>query len=300
MDVLTGARPEPPRLVVLGSINQDVTVRTSHLPDPGQTVMGIALRRSLGGKGANQAVAAAKAGAQVAMIGCVGSDAEATTLVRELASQGVDIARVRRAPEPTGTAVITVEASAENTIVVVPGANGMLLSLGDDDLDEIANADLLLLQLELPIAVVLAGASAAARAGVPVLLNPSPAQALPAQLLADLSILVLNEGEAAALGPAALASAKHLVTTLGARGATYAGPEESFSVPAPMVTAVDTTGAGDAFVGAFAAAWASGASPLSAVRRGCAGGALAATQPGASTAAPTSAAISELAARTYG
>lgn len=288
-----------PRILVLGSINQDVTVRTSHLPDPGQTVMGIALRRSLGGKGANQAVAAAKAGAQVAMIGCVGSDAEATTLVRELASQGVDIARVRRAPEPTGTAVITVEASAENTIVVVPGANGMLLSLGDDDLDEIANADLLL-QLELPIAVVLAGASAAARAGVPVLLNPSPARALPAHLLADLSILVLNEGEAATLGPAALASAKHLVTTLGARGATYAGPEESFSVPAPVVTAVDTTGAGDAFVGAFATAWASGASPLSAVRRGCAAGALAATQPGASTAAPTSAAISELAARTYG
>jgi ribokinase len=300
MVVITGDGPAPPRLVVLGSINQDITVITAHLPDPGQTVMGTALRRTLGGKGANQAVSAAKAGAQVAMIGCVGADAEATMLVAELASHGVDIARVRRVQEPTGTAVITVEASAENTIVVVPGANGALLVLGDDDLDEIAGADLLLLQLELPIAVVLAGAGAAARAGVPVLLNPSPAQTLPPQLLAGLTILVLNEGEAAALGPAALASARHLVTTLGARGATYAGPEESFSVPAPVVAALDTTGAGDAFVGAFAAAWARGDSPLSAVRRGCTAGALAATQPGAGTAAPTSAAIDELAASTYG
>lgn len=296
---MTGDGKRPPRIVVLGSINQDVTVVTARLPDPGQTVMGTALRHTLGGKGANQAVAAAKAGAHVSMIGRVGSDDAATALLIDLAAHGVDIGRVRRLEEPTGTAVITVDVSAENTIVVVPGANGALRLLGDDDLAEIAGADLLLLQLELPIAVVVAGAVAAAGAGVPVLLNPSPVQLLPPQLLASLAILVVNEGEASALGPDALGAAHHVVTTLGANGAIYTGPGASFRVLAPVVTAVDTTGAGDAFIGAFATAWANGDSPLSSVRRGCAAGALAATRSGASTAAPTRAAIDELTARTY-
>lgn len=287
------------RIVVLGSINEDVTVMTPRLPAPGETLMGTALGRSLGGKGANQAVAAARAGAQVAMIGSVGCDAAATALLGDLAAHGVEISRVRRVEEPTGTALITVDGRAENTIVVVPGANGTLQTLDDADLAAIAGADLLLVQLEVPLAIVRAGIAHAAAAGVPVLLNPSPAQPLPTELLAGVAILVANEGEAAEIGPEALAAIPHVITTLGARGATYVGAAASFAVPAPVVYAIDTTGAGDSFTGAFAAAWARGDSPLSAVRQGCASGALAATRPGASGSAPSRSEIEALAAQTY-
>jgi ribokinase len=277
------------RLVVLGSVNMDLIVRTGHLPEPGETVQGRDFVTLPGGKGANQARAAARAGGRVSFVGAVGTDEFGPMLAATLATQGVSIDRLCRVPGPSGIAVITVDDNAENSIVVVPGANGQV-RLAEADAALIREAAMLLLQLEIPLPTVLAGATAAAAAGVPVLLNPSPAYPLPPELLGRVTILVLNQGEAALLGEAALEKIPHVITTLGASGVRYRGPDGSTSdVPAPPVVAVDTTGAGDAFTGALAVAWVQGLDPLRAARRACSAGALATTYPGAS-APPDSAA----------
>ena len=193
--------------------------------------------------------------------------------------------RLGAVPGSSGIALITVDDAAENTIVVVPGANARV-RVTAPDAELIAGADMLLIQLELPMPTVLAGARAAAAAGVPVLLNPSPVAPLTAELLELITVLVLNEGEADALGPAALAGVPHVVTTLGASGARYAGPDGArCEIPAPPVVAVDTTGAGDAFTGTLAVAWARGLAPAEAVRLACIAGSLATTYRGA-TAPP--------------
>ncbi|MET0966291.1 MAG: ribokinase [Nakamurella sp.] len=282
-----------PRLAVLGSINMDLRVRAPRLPVAGETILGSAFATGQGGKGANQAIAAARAGAEVTMIGATGDDAFGVELVEALTAVGVDCAGVRRLAGPSGIAVITVDDNGENTIVVAPGAKGRLTELSAADIATIQDAELLVLQLEVPLDTVTAAAEIAAAAGVAVLLNPSPAIALPPTLLASVTLLVLNEGEAQTLGKNNLASVPHLITTLGSAGARYRGPagNEIVATP-PVVDSIDSTGAGDAFTGAFAVAWLTGHDPSSALGWACAAGALATTKPGAS--APNRADIEQI------
>ncbi len=288
------------RVAVLGSINMDLVAGTERLPAPGETVLGTSFSTVPGGKGSNQAIAAARAGGAVTFIGAVGSDTFADPLASTLSDAGVSTDRLRRVDGPSGIAVISVDSSAENSIIVVLGANGTVASIGDEDRSAIAGSAILVMQLEIPFDTVIAGARLAAEAGVAVMLNPSPARPLPPELLEAVTLLVVNEGEAAVLGDKAVAGVPHVVTTLGAEGARYRGPSGAVvEVPAPRVHAVDTTGAGDAFAGALAVAWAEGAVPELALRRACAAGALATTVAGASSSSPTREAIDELVASTY-
>lgn len=284
-----------PRLAVLGSINMDLRVRSPHLPAAGETILGSGFATGQGGKGANQAIAAARAGGRVAMIGAVGDDGFGTALLSALGAAGVDATGVRRLDGPSGIAVITVDDAAENTIVVAPGANSRLTGLTPEDVATIRSSQMLLLQLEVPLDTVTAAARIAAAARVPVLLNPSPAAPLPTSLLAALTVLILNEGEARTLGADNLAAVPHVVTTLGPAGARYRGPAgEQVAGTPPAVASIDTTGAGDAFTGAFAVAWLAGRDPAAALEWACAAGALATTRLGAS--APSRAEIDELVA----
>ncbi|OBK18647.1 ribokinase [Mycobacterium asiaticum] len=278
------------RVVVVGSVNLDVTLDVAKLPRPGETVLASSLTHAPGGKGANQAVAAARAGARVQFVGAVGEDAAADQLLAHLLSAGVGLDGVVRQPGPSGTAVIVVDAGAENTIVVAPGANRHL-TLTPDVFDD---CDVLLTQLEIPVTTALAAARQAKRAGAVVMLNASPAGS-DADALAELAgvtdVVVANEHEVTEWRW----QAPHLVVTLGASGARYVGVDGEFEVPAPGVAAVDTTGAGDVFAGALAASWpADPGSPeqrLLALRRACAAGALATLVRGAGDCAPDAAAI---------
>jgi ribokinase len=285
-----------PRIVVVGSVNRDIVVTTPRLPAPGETVTGSSLSQALGGKGANQAIAAARAGADVAFVGAVGDDEAGPALRDELTTAGLDLGRLRTVPGPSGTAVIYVDAAGENCIVVVPGANHAWPAPLEPDLDLIHSADLLLLQLEIPIEVAIRVAALAADRGVPVMLNPSPVQPLPAALLRSVSILVMNEVEAEVVGETAVPT---VIVTRGARGAAFRVDDRIGSVPAPRVTAIDTTGAGDTFAGALAVAWAEGQEVTPALRFACAAGALSASAAGTSTSSPARAAIEELVATTY-
>ncbi|MFB7516094.1 ribokinase [Streptomyces sp. NPDC056144] len=277
-------------IVVLGSTNMDLVAYVPRAPARGETVTGRAFRTIPGGKGANQAVAAARAGAEVAIIGAVGADDFGARLRANLEHCAVDTDLLRTAEGPSGTAHIVVDDEGGNAIVVVPGANATVTSLSHGDEALIGTADSLLLQLELPLSVVVEGAATARRLGVRTVLTPAPAQRLPAELLAATDLLVPNEHEAAALtgltDPRAAALAllrdvPEVVVTLGAAGSLYAARgTEPFTVPAPRVTAVDTTAAGDTFVGALAVAlgerrpvpealaWAQAAAALSVQREG--------------------------------
>ena len=287
---------QAPRIVVLGSINMDLVTTTDHLPAPGETLLGSSFLTLPGGKGANQAIAAARAGGTVAFVGAVGDDPFADRLRQGLTTAGVSTEHLRTVEGSSGIAAITVDAAAENSIVVVPGANDTVVGLTDADRDAIATAAMLVCQLEIPLAAVVTAVGIAGAAGVPVLLNPSPVQRLPSGLLDAVTLLVVNEGEASALGTEAMSGVPHVVTTLGSRGARYRG-EDEFDVAAPRVQPVDTTGAGDAFTGALAVAWAAGATPVQAIRRACAAGALATLHHGA--VAPTADEIDELVAASY-
>lgn len=274
-------QPDGPFVTVVGSINMDLVSTTAELPAPGQTVLGATFRTVPGGKGANQAIAAARAGGRVAFVGAVGSDAFADDLSASLSDAGVDIAGLRAAPGPSGIAAIAVDSHGENTIIVIPGANDTV-RLDDTDLATIGRSDICVLQLEIPLDTVIDAAQTAAAASVPVLLNPSPATTLPSVLLDAVTVLVLNEGEAEAVGD--VRRVPHVVTTLGRRGARYRGLDGTvIETPSPAVDSIDSTGAGDAFTGAFAVAWAQDRTPLDALRFACAAGALATTEPGAGT-----------------
>ena len=243
---------------MLGSLNVDVAVRTARHPAPGETVLGGDPETAFGGKGANQAVAAAAAGARVRMLGAVGGDTEGEEYLRRLAGFGVDASGVRRVPGPTGRAFVVVAEDGENTIVVSPGANS---AVGDPELAALrpAEGDVLLLQLEIDPAVVAAAIGIARDAGARVVLNLSPSTALSSEVLALADPVVVNEGEAAALDGAPT----ELLVTRGARGSAWGAVE----VPAEAVEeVVDTTGAGDAYCGALAAALAEGASREGAMR----------------------------------
>ena len=258
-------------LTVVGSLNVDVVVRVPALPRPGETLLGTSVARLPGGKGANQAAALAALGVPAAMVGAVGHDADGALCLASL--PGVDVSGVRRVAAPTGLALIQVDDAGENTIVVVPGANALTEApavVGD-----------LLVQLEVPLDVV---AESVRRATGLVVLNAAPAAALPSDLLAQVDVLVVNEGEAALL-PADPPVRRGVVTTLGARGAVVTGADGSrAAVPAPAVAALDTVGAGDAFVGALVAALLDGHDLVEAARHGCAAGAIAVTRPGARSA----------------
>jgi ribokinase len=296
-----------PHLVIVGSLNMDLVIRAPRHPEPGETLTGSAFLTIPGGKGANQAVAAARLGAAVTMIGKVGQDAFGDALRANLANAGVNVEHVTRSPEATGVALITVSAAGENTIVLAPGANG---TVTPEDVqtcaDIIGQADALLLQLEVPLPAVLVAAEMAARRGVPVILNPAPAQPLPPDLLRHITYLIPNEHEAALLagGPADDAEAlarrvqalgpRAVVVTLGAAGALVLDGDMAAHVPSFPVTVVDSTAAGDAFVAAFAVALSEGQAPAAAATWGCAAGALACTVLGAQPSLPRRAAVAEL------
>ncbi|WP_217571211.1 ribokinase [Streptomyces sp. GbtcB7] len=255
-------------IAVLGSTNMDLVAYVAKAPQRGETVTGREFRTIPGGKGANQAVAAAHAGSDVSMIGAVGADAFGSLLRTTLEHSGVDTDHLRTTEGPSGTAHIVVDDEGGNAIVVVPGANATVDHLAPGDEALIAGADALLLQLEIPLDAVLAGAEAARRHGVRTILTPSPVQSLPPELLASIDLLVPNEHEAAALtavtdprdaAVALLDQVPEVVVTLGAAGSLYAvRGAEPLAVPAPRVTAVDSTGAGDTFVGTLAVALAEG------------------------------------------
>ncbi|NEE54810.1 ribokinase, partial [Streptomyces sp. SID8455] len=256
------------RIAVLGSTNMDLVAYTARAPERGETVTGREFRTIPGGKGANQAVAAARAGGEVAMIGAVGDDVYGTRLRDGLEHAGVDTDLLHTAEGPSGTAHIVVDDSGSNAIVVIPGANGTVTALGPGEIAAIAAADLLLMQLELPLSAVVEGARAARSQGVRTILTPSPVQPLPEELWDHIDLLVPNEHEAAELSGQAephaaaqilLRQVPEVIITLGAKGSLYAARGgEPVLFEAPEVRAVDTTGAGDTFVGALAVALGEG------------------------------------------
>jgi ribokinase len=300
-------------ICVVGSLNMDLVIRTPHLPAPGETVSGGPFATHPGGKGANQAVAAARLGAAVAMVGRVGDDAFGARLRTELEEASIDTRQVVTLPDvASGVALIAVEASGQNSIIIAPGANGALTPADVEAAGPIITAaQVLLLQLETPLPAVQRAAELAHAAGTLVLLNPAPAQPLPAELPAEVDYLIPNEQEAALLlGEAiatdadaavaaqrlcALTGVGGVVITLGAQGAVLAQAQtEPEFIPAHSVGVADTTAAGDAFVGAFAVALAEGRTPAEALRWGNAAGALAVTAAGAQPSLPTRNAVAAL------
>jgi ribokinase len=314
-----------PRLTVLGSLNMDISVTVPRLPGPGATVLGGAAAFAPGGKGANQAVAAARLGANVRMVGCVGDDDFGARLLAALGAEGVDASGVRAVPGvPTGLAMITVDETGENIITVAPGANrevgaAEIAALGA------APADVLVVSAEIPVPAIRAALAAKGAAGAPVrVLNLAPAPPEAAELIAaGVDWLVVNESEAAAalgtpvagLDGASRAAAdlaargpRHVVVTAGAAGAAYCGPgagadtkpagaagtragevdaaHGALTVPGFRVRAVDSVGAGDTFVGALAVALSAGIAPLDATVAAAAAAATATTRPGTQSGMP--------------
>lgn len=272
-------------VMILGSLNLDLVTRVERHPAPGETVLGDGLERVPGGKGANQAVAAAAAAGgtpvRVAMIGRVGDDAAGTAYVARLKALGVDVRGLRvTAGTPSGHALIAVSAEGENTIVVIPGANGEVAVADLGPIDALGAGDVLLTQLELPLDVVAEGVRRAHARGARVVLNVAPYAALPADVLALADPVVANEHEAKQLAADGAAPASLLVT-LGGDGARWG----DLAAATPAVEVVDTTGAGDAFCGALAAALAAGRSDEEALHAAVAAGADAVTRPGAQTGA---------------
>lgn len=297
-------------IAVLGSTNMDLVAYVPKAPRLGETVTGHAFRTAAGGKGANQAVAAARSGGEVVMIGAVGADDFGVRLRSALTSAGVDTAALRTVEGATGTAHITVDDEGANSIIVIPGANARVTGLEAGDDSRIGASDCLLLQLELPLDAVLAGARAARAHGVRTVLTPAPAQPLPAGLLAATDLLVPNEHEAAALtgltdpyraAGALLEQVPEVVVTLGAAGSLYAvRGREPLTVPAPRVRAVDTTAAGDTFVGALAVALGEGRPMPEALRWASCAAALSVQRPGAQDSMPARAETDAFAAAQAG
>lgn len=290
-------------IVVFGSINMDLVARTPRLPVPGETLTGHSFQTFPGGKGANQAVACSRLGAKTYMVGRVGSDVFGGTLKAELEAAGVDHTNVELdAQVSSGVALIAVEESAENMIIVVPGANGQV---NENDLPRLERAlersKILLLQLEIPLVMVIAAARIAKEKGVKVILDPAPAQALPEEIYSLIDIITPNETESAALvgfpvenqedASRALRELEErgvgqAIIKMGSKGAitTIDGHEKFFE--AFPVTAVDTVAAGDAFNGALAVALSEEKPIQEAIQWGMAGGAFSVTKEGAQPAMP--------------
>jgi ribokinase len=278
----------PPRITVVGSINLDLVGFCERLPRPGETVTDAELERVPGGKGANQAVAAARLGADVTFIGCVGDDEFGKLARAGLDEAGVDLSGLQVVDEPTGVALILVDAGGENQIVVAPGANRKLHP-GSFTLGE---SDAVLCQLEIPIETV---TSAADQAGRMFCLNAAPARTVPAEVLERADLIVANSFELDALGSSPLGGLFAL--TLGKEGALLleAGEEVARAAP-PVVTAVDGTAAGDAFCACLVVSLLEDRSYDESLERACAAGAIAASRPGAQPSLPTAREVDALVA----
>ncbi|MBA7589180.1 Ribokinase [subsurface metagenome] len=292
------------KIVVFGSINMDYIARVLHLPIPGETIIGYDFQRLPGGKGANQAVACARLGAEVMMIGCVGSDIFGDNIVNELKNSGMDVSLISRNNRvSTGVALIIVNKTGENNIIIIPGANG---EVGKNELmileGTLEKADILLLQLEIPIGIVLQAAILGKEKKVTVILDPAPAQKFPGELLRLVYIFTPNEIETASLvgfnnidswDKASDAAhiflkkgVRHSVIKMGNRGALLTNKKFEQIYHSIPVEAIDTIGAGDAFNGALAVALSEGKTINEAVQWGNAAGAFAATKKGTQTAMP--------------
>lgn len=270
-----------PSIAVVGSVNLDLVASVDRLPRAGETVTGATLNRYPGGKGANQALAARRLGAEVALVARVGDDAAATEALALLLADGVDLTRCTNdANGPTGLALIAVSADGENQIVVAPGANSLLVPTALS----LPVVDAVICQLEIPIDTVCA---VAAQVTGFFAVNIAPAMSVPKAVLQRADLVVMNESEAAVIGDAIGECQGWVAITYGAKGAqlTKAGQESISAVP-PTVNAVDTTGAGDTFTAALALALVEGMAPQMALAFACAAGALATTQPGAQPSFP--------------
>lgn len=299
-------------VLIIGSLNMDLVAQAERLPRAGETLLGQSFATVPGGKGANQAVAAARLGGQVAMIGCVGADAYGQALRRALVDEGIDCQGVREAEDvATGIAMIVVDASSQNAIVIVAGGNGQLESTDIERFDSLLQAaDVVVCQLEIPYPVVAFALQRAHEAGKTVILNPAPVTGpLPSQWLGWIDYLIPNETEAQAMTGLAVNSAAEaeqaasllreagagkIIVTLGERGVLFADGVQSRHSPGRKVQAVDTTAAGDTFVGGFAAALARGLDESQAIAFGQAAAALSVTRAGAQPSIPTLAQVEQV------
>lgn len=279
-----------PRIAVVGSVNLDFIIESERLPHPGETEIGGRFSTSPGGKGANQALAARRLGAETALIAHVGADHYAELALDNLRTDGVDLSALTvSGSDATGAAFINVDAQGENQISVASGAN---LSFSEDYLPASIDADIVLFQLEVPQDVLIA---AAKRSGGQIILNTAPALPLEPELLKQVDVLILNEHEHAAYGDSLSDFNGVLVITLGAKGAfVLEQGRELARCSAFPIDVVDTTGAGDCFSGALATALAEGMDYADALRFACAAGALATTRLGAQSALPSKAAVMDL------
>ncbi|SEM51650.1 ribokinase [Pseudomonas sp. ok272] len=294
----------PAKVVVVGSLNMDLVTRASRLPRIGETLIGESFATVSGGKGANQAVACARLGAQVSMMGCVGDDAYGGQLRAALLDEQIDCQAVISVEGSSGVALIVVDDSSQNAIVIIAGANGLLTPDAIATHDRILqSADVIVCQLEVPMPVVGHVLKRGRELGKTVILNPAPATGpLPTQWLACIDYLIPNESEASALSgllvdsleSAELAASRliasgagKVIITLGPQGSLFANGLSFEHFPAPVVNAVDTTAAGDTFVGGFAAALASGKDETQAIRFGQMAAALSVTRAGAQPSIPS-------------
>lgn len=295
------------QIVVVGSTNLDLIAYTPRIPGPGETLVGDRFVMGFGGKGANQAVMARLLGAPVAMVNCVGDDAYGAMTRDNLASFGIDIAHVHVAAGASGVAPIWVEPDGTNRIIIIPGANHLLTPAQvEAAIATLPEPAVVVGQFEIPQAVTAAAFAAAKRRGATTILNPAPGAAAAPALLANTDWVIPNEVElgqlvagatghdATALLAASAELGCGLVVTLGEAGAVLVEPDGVHRLPAPRVKAVDTTGAGDAFVGAFAYGLATGRDPLTAVRLGILCAADSVTRPGTQTSFPRGAAVDSL------
>ena len=287
------------KILVVGSLNMDLVVAVPRLPRAGETILGGKFATFPGGKGANQAVAAARMGATVSMIGLVGNDDYGRTLRQLAADATIDTKHIEFDPEePTGIALITVDANGRNTIVVASGANLALTSqhiLAAEP--AFSTADVLVTQLESPLEAVAEAVNLAVKNGIPVVLNPAPARALVAEFLSQIEFFIPNEREAmqvagvdsleAAIEKLFSLGVRHLIITLGEQGVLLVTPDRREQFPAHKVPAIDTVAAGDAFVGAFSTGISEGMRVEDAIRLGNAAAAVAVTRRGAQPSLPT-------------
>lgn len=298
------------KITIIGSSNIDITARVSSLPRPGETVGGGRISQANGGKGANQAVAAARLGADAAFITCIGDDTTGRTLAGQFALDGLDTSLVKYSGTPTGTALIFVDDNAENCIAVAPGANNDLLP---EDIDAagkaIAGSGFVLLQLEIPMETVERAVDIAYKGGAKVVLNPAPMRELPDSLLSKLYLITPNETEAEKITGMAIGSeedarkaagillakgVKNVIITMGSAGSLVCTADGTEFVPARKVKAVDTTAAGDVYNGALVTALSEGKTLVDAARFATKASSISVTRPGAQTSAPSRSEVDSL------